>query len=144
MVWTVFVMKLIWMILLFCPVDKEGPERYVLSKTGATWSQAQAYCRQHHTGLASIRSMADNRAIDLLVGSDVAWIGLYREEAWSDQSSPSFRYWKTGEPNNHDGNQKCVAASLPDSGKWIKENCLDTLPFFCYTEETPNNFFTLK
>lgn len=121
------------MLLCYAPVRKDGPQRYILSEMAATWSEAQSYCRHHHTDLATVRNMADSQNIDNLVGSDIAWIGLHREKAWSDQSISSFRYWKTGEAGNANGGQKCVAALLPDSGKWTVENCLDALPFFCYS-----------
>lgn len=116
----------------FFPADKNRTQRYVLSDQTAAWSDARSYCRQHYTDLATIQNSSDNQAIAHLAGSDIVWIGLYREKAWSDQSSLSFVHWKSGEPDDVEGNQKCVAAQLSDMGKWSVEDCRDALQFFCY------------
>uniref|UniRef100_A0A3B4BW30 C-type lectin domain-containing protein n=1 Tax=Pygocentrus nattereri TaxID=42514 RepID=A0A3B4BW30_PYGNA len=66
------------------------------------WTEAQRYCREHHTDLASVRNQKENQRIASIVGLNVqlsfVWIGLYRTRIWSDQSNSSFRYWKE-EPN---------------------------------------------
>uniref|UniRef100_A0AAY5EIY8 C-type lectin domain-containing protein n=1 Tax=Electrophorus electricus TaxID=8005 RepID=A0AAY5EIY8_ELEEL len=64
------------------------------------WTEAQRYCREHHTDLASIKNQDENSRIASLVGQNFVWIGLHRTRTWSDQSNSSFRYWKTEHVNS--------------------------------------------
>ncbi|XP_032365027.1 myotubularin-related protein DDB_G0290005 [Etheostoma spectabile] len=66
-----------------------------------TWTEAQRYCRAHHTDLASVRNSIDNTMIqDLISGEQRAWIGLNRDPwKWSDGTNSSFSFWKTGQPD---------------------------------------------
>lgn len=98
-----------------------------------TWTEAQSYCREHHTDLASVRDETENQKVQELVPAGTAWIGLYRDSwKWSDGSSSSFRFWKTGEPNNYWGNETCAAAAFRDSGKWADWPCNKKFPSICY------------
>uniref|UniRef100_A0A4W6CFB3 C-type lectin domain-containing protein n=1 Tax=Lates calcarifer TaxID=8187 RepID=A0A4W6CFB3_LATCA len=81
--------------LLFVADTNANGKSYVLVSMMQTWKEAQAYCRQYHTDLASVRE------------SGLVWTGLYRVPwTWSDKSSSNFTNWYPGEPdnvnNNHD------------------------------------------
>ncbi|XDV19499.1 hypothetical protein PO909_024964 [Leuciscus waleckii] len=102
-----------------------------------SWSDAQTYCRQKHTDLATIDDQAE--IAELLTFPnfiyEYMWIGLYRKTAtspwiWSDQSKSEFRFWRSGQPNNYGGNQLCVHI-YPD-GSWNDWDCLDKMAFICY------------
>ncbi|XP_036419997.1 macrophage mannose receptor 1-like [Colossoma macropomum] len=130
-----------------CYNETAGSENYIWITQHMSWPDAQRYCREHHTDLASVRNWAENqRIVDISGGSDV-WIGLYRTRLWSDQHSSTYENWRPGlnyvseEPNNglsdasgEYGNQHCTAISFSDSGQWADENCLATLPFVCYNK----------
>uniref|UniRef100_A0A671YZN0 C-type lectin domain-containing protein n=1 Tax=Sparus aurata TaxID=8175 RepID=A0A671YZN0_SPAAU len=107
---------------------------FVYIQTPMTWTEAQSYCREHHTDLASVRNTAENQKIkDLVSAGYIAWIGLFRDSwKWSDGSNSSFRYWLQGEPEG--GNQACVLGSLRNSGKWFDDPCDRNRPFVCYSE----------
>ncbi|KAL0189876.1 hypothetical protein M9458_016975, partial [Cirrhinus mrigala] len=60
-----------------------------------SWPEAQAYCRQHYTDLATIDDQTDYEELLKTVNTDFRgewiWTGLYRTSAtapwtWSDQS----------------------------------------------------------
>ncbi|XP_055019161.1 putative C-type lectin domain family 20 member A [Boleophthalmus pectinirostris] len=51
-------------------------ETFVLTNDSFTWEEAQQYCRQHHTDLASVKDATQNSQIAALVPSGNAWIGL--------------------------------------------------------------------
>ncbi|XP_058270996.1 C-type mannose receptor 2-like [Hemibagrus wyckioides] len=119
----------------------QASERYVLVNEHLNWTEAQRYCREHHTDLASVRSETEDHQIRLIYNIyntyyyyDIIWIGLYRTRSWSDRSNSSFSNWKPGQPDNYDQNEYCTAVSLnnADSGKWTDENCNQTIPFLCY------------
>ncbi|XP_073325564.1 C-type mannose receptor 2-like isoform X2 [Pagrus major] len=109
---------------------------FVLIKTPMTWTEAQSYCRDHHTDLASVRNTAENQEVkDVIPSGQRAWIGLFRDSwKWLDGSNSSFRYWDQDEPNNHDGViEDCVIAELPTSGKWWDIPCGLKKPSVCYS-----------
>ncbi|XP_036977924.1 C-type mannose receptor 2-like isoform X2 [Acanthopagrus latus] len=106
---------------------------FVYISTLMTWTEAQSYCREHHTDLASVRTAAENQKVDNVIPAGVAWIGLFRDPwIWSDGSNSSFRYWAPGQPNNTGGKDACVAADLGSDGKWYKNPCDLERPFVCY------------
>ncbi|XP_049322355.1 C-type mannose receptor 2-like [Astyanax mexicanus] len=128
----------------FC-YDENVNEQYIIILQLMNWTEAQRYCREHHTDLASVRNEAENQKLRTFnyyfhyyYGS--AWIGLYRTRAWSDSSSSSFSYWKTGQPDNIGVSENCTAVSFYDSGKWTNENCGEAFPFLCYSNSSQYHF----
>ncbi|XP_072546937.1 uncharacterized protein [Salminus brasiliensis] len=107
----------------------------VLISESKNWTEAQRYCREHHTDLASIRNRKENCRIADIVASTFAWIGLRRTRLWSDQSGSSFRYWKAEDPivSLEHLSPSCTAVSSGDSGRWTEERCNIPLPFVCQT-----------
>ncbi|KAK1898266.1 Secretory phospholipase A2 receptor [Dissostichus eleginoides] len=113
-------------------IDVTGPNAtFVLINSEMTWTEAQSYCREHHTDLASVRNQTENQQI-LIPEGYYYWIGLYRDSwKWSDGSNSSFKYWKVNEPN-YRASKVCVAAAFHDSGKWEDSDCGVKKPFICY------------
>ncbi|XP_039543844.1 macrophage mannose receptor 1-like [Pimephales promelas] len=107
---------------------------YVFVYESKTWTEAQSYCREHHTDLVSIRNESENyRVRSLLSNYYQIWIGLYRTRSWSDQSNSSFSNWAIWQPDNAGTSEYCTAVSFSDSGSWTDENCNIALPFICYS-----------
>ncbi|XP_075331571.1 E-selectin-like [Odontesthes bonariensis] len=101
------------------------------------WTEAQSYCRQHHTDLASIGNWSHNEDVKALIPTGTkVWIGLRKSNSWKlpNGSQSTFNYWSTGEPNNLD--KHCVAANFDDSGKWEDRYCDSKLPFVCLIGES--------
>uniref|UniRef100_A0A8C4GGJ3 C-type lectin domain-containing protein n=1 Tax=Dicentrarchus labrax TaxID=13489 RepID=A0A8C4GGJ3_DICLA len=114
-----------------------GPNvTFVLNNNPMSWTQAQNYCREHHTDLASVRNMAENQRVKELVPlGQFVWIGLFRDSwKWSDGSNSSFRYWQTGEPNNQSGDEACVSTNFDSSGVWEDWSCRARKEFICYSK----------
>ncbi|XDV38524.1 hypothetical protein PO909_007904 [Leuciscus waleckii] len=120
---------------------ENASDTYVLIYQYKTWTEAQSYCREHHTDLVSIRNETENQKIQYFLWNYYyyyhyyyyyyyVWIGLYRTRLWSDQSNSSFSNWTTGQP---DTAGSCTVVSFSDSGKWADENCNYAFPFFCYS-----------
>ncbi|XP_035770690.1 putative C-type lectin domain family 20 member A, partial [Neolamprologus brichardi] len=105
-----------------------------------TWTQAQSYCRQHHTDLASGLDQIYSEEFKTLqnsTGSKVKlWIGLFRDSwRWSDGSNFSFRYWDMDSFNDGLNNRTCATTLLERSGRWRSAGCDQRKPFFCYDDK---------
>ncbi|XP_058869015.1 macrophage mannose receptor 1-like [Acipenser ruthenus] len=111
-------------------------ERYTLIKEFKTWTEAQQYCREHHTDLVSIKNASENEEIVKKAQGKPFWIGLFNEPwKWSHQGDNyTFHSWNYWEPNNWGGDENCVVMSK--TGGWNDYGCHFQLPFFC-CEGTP-------
>ncbi|XP_030286164.1 tenascin-X-like isoform X5 [Sparus aurata] len=111
------------------------------------WTDAQSFCRQTYTDLATIENTADVNAVISTAShyTGKAWIGLYDEliNSWrwslNDSSfygegETEFRNWYTGQPNNLGGQQHCVElfTGSPYFGTWGDTQCSVEKPFVCY------------
>ncbi|XP_066512920.1 macrophage mannose receptor 1-like [Hoplias malabaricus] len=95
-----------------------------------TWREAQSYCRERYTDLTSIRDQSENQQIWSVTttSSSNVWIALFIDSwQWSDQSNSSFRYWKSGQPDNKGEN--CTTVRMTDQGQWHDEKCENIHPF---------------
>uniref|UniRef100_A0A3P8XWY4 C-type lectin domain-containing protein n=1 Tax=Esox lucius TaxID=8010 RepID=A0A3P8XWY4_ESOLU len=112
--------------------------KYHFVNNRKSWTEAQSYCREHYSDLATIDNMED---METLVNTVISghkrsiWIGLYNDInswSWSDQSKSAFRYWLSGKPDNR--YNTCVSMSNY-YGKWEDYPCETQLPFSCYSGE---------
>ncbi|XP_036375388.1 macrophage mannose receptor 1-like [Megalops cyprinoides] len=107
-----------------------------------TWAEAQSYCRQNYTDLATIDSTEEVKALVEVTDSEYnsAWIGLQRAESaswrWSledtsfySEGGAGFRNWENEEPN--DPSKPC-AAMKNNNGKWKDVQCQENKSFVCY------------
>ncbi|XP_014835128.1 PREDICTED: C-type mannose receptor 2-like isoform X1 [Poecilia mexicana] len=106
---------------------------FVLVQSGMNWTEAQSFCRKQYSDLASIRNESENQQVQQLVPAGTkVWTGLYRDGwKWSAGSRSSFSYWKSTEPNNSNGNEKCVLATFDALGKWEDWRCDVEKAFIC-------------
>ncbi|KAM3613824.1 uncharacterized protein V6R79_005515 [Siganus canaliculatus] len=111
---------------------RQNEKTYVFISDPKTWRSARAYCREHHTDLATIESKSENhKASSVKPGRTQVWIGLYRVPwTWSDNSPSSFRLWEALSPNNGKNWEHCVAENAEH--KWNDLRCEGELPFICH------------
>ncbi|XP_060755392.1 macrophage mannose receptor 1-like [Neoarius graeffei] len=141
-------------VLLFfsvvCGIGADVPHRYHFVNENKTWSEAQTYCREKYTDLASINNMEEMMKLNHTLKKETpkqAWIGLQREGTgkwqWSlanqtfYRDGDTYRNWENGQPNNAGGNQFCVCMNK-NSNKWNDRNCSETFLFVCYEENNTN------
>ncbi|XP_042566466.1 C-type lectin lectoxin-Phi1-like [Clupea harengus] len=114
-----------------------GKDSFVLIPNAKTWSEAQRFCREHHTDLASVRNPTENQRVQSLVPSGAdAWIGLFRDAwKWSDGSNSTYTYWADSEPNNINRPENCGELKMwtGQVGRWNDGICSAEKMFLCYT-----------
>ncbi|XP_036420700.1 macrophage mannose receptor 1-like [Colossoma macropomum] len=141
-------LKWISVIVLFsavCGVSAYVPHQYHVVNEGKTWTEAQSYCRQNYTDLATINNMEDINTIpnDKLLE---AWIGLEKVKwQWSLQEEMFYREldysnWKSGEPRD----TKEICVQMEADGKWNVKNCVEKLPFMCYEGKNAHRYILIK
>ena len=120
-----------WFILPSCPLHQ-----YHFVNQNLTWHEAQAYCRERYTDLATIESMTEvNELIDTVSSSGYnseVWIGLYTEIdwKWSDGftgSGADYRNWSISYIYI---NKHCVNIVITE--QWFDGECNDEHDFVCY------------
>lgn len=108
-----------------------------------TWAEAQKYCKENHTDLATVFDKTDmERLLNSTETPAGAWIGLHsnpgRNRMWR-WSLPGLEYsdreaqWHVGEPNDVRYPENCV--SINHHKLWYDDHCQQKLPFICYDGE---------
>ncbi|XP_049328992.1 macrophage mannose receptor 1-like [Astyanax mexicanus] len=118
-----------------CLYEKNtNTERYVFINETKTWPEAQSYCRDYYTDLVSVRNQTENQQIwSVLKTGKRIWIGLFNDSwKWSDQSSSSFRYWDSNQPDNYGGKENCTTIIMTKQGHWNDDNCDTSHQFICH------------
>uniref|UniRef100_A0A671QJ77 C-type lectin domain-containing protein n=1 Tax=Sinocyclocheilus anshuiensis TaxID=1608454 RepID=A0A671QJ77_9TELE len=117
--------------------------QYHFLSENMTWTEAQRYCRQNYTDLATIDNMEEmKRLIKTVRGTfyGSAWIGLYDDLnnwIWPLDNAAierGFKSWFIQQPRNSGGQSLCVYMSYYQ-GTWGENFCMQTLPFVCYDGE---------
>ncbi|XP_030278853.1 L-selectin-like [Sparus aurata] len=117
--------------------------------------EAQKYCRETYTDLATIDNMEDVKILidigDLSKISAGYWIGLYDDvNSWrwslSDTSfykdgETEFRQWKSGQPDNINSREHCTV--INGGGQWGDYDCENRHWFVCMDVRGLNVTFVL-
>lgn len=128
-----------WWFICYDEKKKDGRTIYLVENK-FNWRQAQNYCREHYTDLASGLDQVEGeefKKLNYSQGSPFSvWIGLFRDSwRWSDGSNFSFRYWDMELFNDAQNNKTCAVTLLDRSGKWSSDDCNKEKPFFCYDDK---------
>ena len=124
--------------------------KYYYINTLMTWSDAQHYCREKYTDLATFESMDDISRLKPDFSYSWAWIGLeddpkswkgvmgndtnsWRWSATGNTSKTGYQNWELGQPNSANGKDNCVTMGI--SGGWYDAPCQLIRTFICYNGE---------
>ncbi|KAL7853031.1 hypothetical protein SRHO_G00188160 [Serrasalmus rhombeus] len=132
-----------------CGLSAYVPHRYHLVNESKTWTEAQSYCRQTYTDLATINNMNGMKRLnDTLKDESLrVWIGLEKVTwQWSLQDGTVYREgqsysnWNTGEPNSKaEEEEMCVQMYI--SGRWNDDFCSHLFNFVCFEERRSSYVF---
>uniref|UniRef100_A0A3B5QX13 C-type lectin domain-containing protein n=1 Tax=Xiphophorus maculatus TaxID=8083 RepID=A0A3B5QX13_XIPMA len=119
-----------------CFIDCQLYEFHYINEN-KTWTEAQQYCREKHTDLATVTNMKDmKRLINISAGDQrEAWIGLINNWRWSDGNSFSFRHWNNDFNNSESVSDQCGLTVFNDGGRWKNDTCDKKKPFICYDDK---------
>ncbi|XP_065127213.2 C-type mannose receptor 2-like [Paramisgurnus dabryanus] len=98
-----------------------------------TWTEAQRYCRENYTDLATVNNINDMNDMNQLMKSGV-WIGLMNTGVykwkWSLGDPVKYTNWSNGDSNGPDD---CVYMR---DGSWHHQSCNMKMRFICYNESS--------
>ncbi|XP_042258028.1 macrophage mannose receptor 1-like [Thunnus maccoyii] len=105
--------------------------QFVFVNQPMNWSNAQRYCRENFTDLATVRNNTENQEVMNLPGTYWTWIGLYRDPDinWSDGSAYSFNSWS----GSVSGSLMKMMCGVQESNQWTFKSCEERFPFVCYS-----------
>ncbi|XP_062283204.1 macrophage mannose receptor 1-like [Scomber scombrus] len=137
--------------------DKRPAHQYHFVYEVKNMKEAQSYCRDKYTDLATIDDMEDVKTLTGMMdlnkmvldedGQATVWIGLYDDEQlnswrWSDRHAEvEFKNWKKGQPDNYMSVEHCTM--MLTTGKWNDERCDRTLRAVCSSVRGSNVTFIL-
>ncbi|XP_029360324.1 macrophage mannose receptor 1-like isoform X1 [Echeneis naucrates] len=150
-------LEILVLLLFGCSLSSGSqfpPRQYHYVNFTTNWSDAQRYCREHYTDLATFESMDDVNMLKSNFSSDTwAWIGLedppeswkwnmgndtnsWRWSVTGETNKTGYESWAQTEPNNEYGHENCVFTS--PSGQWLDASCEITKGFVCFNVTEQN------
>lgn len=107
------------------------------------WKDAQNYCREKFTDLASLHNEQDLIELKTIATphfKGFVWLGLYfdsnnwrwslEKEGYYGEGEAEFRMWLKGKPNNKKASENCVV--MKNDGFWNDALCQNQNLFVCY------------
>ncbi|XP_073726329.1 C-type lectin lectoxin-Phi1-like [Misgurnus anguillicaudatus] len=128
------------LLIALCSLSESIQRRYHHINMNKTWTEAQKYCRENYTDLATVNNINDMNQLMKSVDNSLinsvytgVWIGLNRSSVykwkWSLGDPVKYINWSNGDSNGPD---HCVYMR---DGSWRHQDCKVNIRFICYNGE---------
>ncbi|XP_078146148.1 lithostathine-like [Centroberyx gerrardi] len=127
---------------------------YHLVEEAKNWTEAQSYCREKYTDLATIDNEEDMAKLNVITSRNYdsqVWIGLYDDInswKWSLESKgyygegqAEFRIWDSAIFHNV---YYATCGLMNQAGKWGDGSCDAILRFICYMAQDASRFIYVE
>ncbi|XP_056603692.1 secretory phospholipase A2 receptor-like [Triplophysa dalaica] len=128
--------QILYFSLLFialCSLSECSQRRYHHINIEKNWTEAQRYCRENYTDLATVNNINDmNELMKTVNNNQKVWIGLKRTDEWKWSLGDPVKYLNWETESSTDTNNCAVMRN----GKWRQQKCKDKLGYICYNDSS--------
>ncbi|XP_060082004.1 perlucin-like protein [Ylistrum balloti] len=131
-------------VLANCPNGwtAHGESCYHVSRDVASWVEALKMCEVHGSYLVRVETAFEDNFLASMIRSlqnhvHTYWMGgsdwtTEGEWTWEPQGAPFvYTNWYRHQPDNHAGQDNCLAMEGSSFYKWTDENCQDKYRYIC-------------